>query len=58
MARFTEWFEELNNSGKFKGGGPLGHYGKILAGRNPASAGKRARRSRIGLWHGKDSPGC
>ena len=39
MARFTEWFEELNNSGKFKGGGPLGHYGKILAGRNSVTDG-------------------
>jgi hypothetical protein len=34
MARFTEWFEQLNNAGKSKVGGPLGHYGKILAGRN------------------------
>ena len=39
MARFTEWFEQLNNSGKFKFGGPLGHYGKILAGRNPVTDG-------------------
>jgi hypothetical protein len=39
MARFTEWFEELNNSGKFQGGGPLGHYGKILVGRNAATDG-------------------
>ena len=39
MARFTEWFEQLNNAGKFKGGGPLGHYGKILAGRNPVTDG-------------------
>ena len=39
MARFTEWFEQLNNSGKFKGGGPLGHYGKILAGRNAVTDG-------------------
>lgn len=39
MARFTEWFEQLNNSGKFKGGGPLGHYGKILAGRNSVTDG-------------------
>src|ERR1700675_2803651 len=31
MARFTEWFEKLNNAGQFKGGGPLGHSGKILA---------------------------
>jgi len=39
MARFTEWFEQLNNAGKFKGGGPLGHYGKILAGRKPVTDG-------------------
>ena len=39
MARFTEWFEQLNNSGKFKGGGPLGHYGKILAGRSSVTDG-------------------
>jgi hypothetical protein len=39
MARFTEWFEQLNKAGKFKGGGPLGHYGKILAGRNPVTDG-------------------
>jgi len=39
IARFTEWFEQLNNAGKFKGGGPLGHYGKILAGRNPVTDG-------------------
>ena len=39
MARFTEWFERLNNTGKFKGGGPLGHYGKVLAGRNVVTDG-------------------
>jgi len=39
MARFTEWFEQLNNAGKFKGGGPLGHYGKILTGRKPVTDG-------------------
>jgi len=39
MARFTEWFERLNNAGKFKGGGPLGHYGKILASRNAVTDG-------------------
>ena len=39
MAGFTEWFERLNNAGKFKGGGPLGHYGKILAGRNAVTDG-------------------
>ncbi|MGA8659148.1 MAG: YciI family protein [Chthoniobacterales bacterium] len=39
MARFTEWFEQLNNAGKFKVGGPLGHYGKILAGRNVVTDG-------------------
>jgi hypothetical protein len=39
MARFTEWFERLNNAGRFKGGGPLGHYGKILAGKNAVTDG-------------------
>jgi hypothetical protein len=31
MARFTEWFERVNQAGQFKGGGPLGHYGKRFA---------------------------
>ncbi len=39
MARFTEWFERLNHAGQFKGGGPLGHYGKTLAGRNAVTDG-------------------
>jgi hypothetical protein len=39
MARFTEWFERLNNAGRFQGGGPLGHYGQILAGRNAVTDG-------------------
>ena len=39
MARFTRWFERLNNAGKFKGGGPLGHSGKILANRNAVTDG-------------------
>jgi hypothetical protein len=39
MARFTEWFEQLNNAGRFKGGGPLGHYGKTLAGRRVVTDG-------------------
>ena len=39
MARFTEWLERLNNAGQFKGGGPLGHYGKILTGRNAVTDG-------------------
>jgi pimeloyl-ACP methyl ester carboxylesterase len=39
MARFTEWFERLNNAGLFKGGGPLGHNGKTLAGRNAVTDG-------------------
>ena len=39
MARFTAWFERLNNAGQFKGGGPLGHYGKILAARNVVTDG-------------------
>jgi|ERR1700722_20405452 hypothetical protein len=39
MARFTQWFERLNNAGRFKGGGPLGHYGKILTGKNAVTDG-------------------
>jgi pimeloyl-ACP methyl ester carboxylesterase len=39
MARFTEWFERVNQAGQFKGGGPLGHYGKILAGKHAATDG-------------------
>jgi pimeloyl-ACP methyl ester carboxylesterase len=39
MARFTDWFERLNQAGQFKGGGPLGHYGKILAGKHAATDG-------------------
>ena len=39
MARFTEWFERLNNAGLFKGGGPLAHAGKTLAGRNAVTDG-------------------
>jgi hypothetical protein len=39
MARFTAWFERLNNDGQFKGGGPLGHYGKILATRDVVTDG-------------------
>jgi hypothetical protein len=39
MARFTEWFERLNNAGLFKGGGPLAHNGKTLAGRNAVTDG-------------------
>jgi hypothetical protein len=31
LARFTAWFERLRDDGKFKGGGPLMHEGKILA---------------------------
>ena len=33
MARFTAWFEQLSNRGQFKGGGPLAHAGKTLAGK-------------------------
>jgi hypothetical protein len=39
MALFTEWFERLNKAGKFKGGGPLGHSGKILTNRNAVTDG-------------------
>jgi hypothetical protein len=31
MARFTAWFERLNQGGQFKGGGPLAHSGKNIA---------------------------
>ena len=34
LARFTAWFEQLRNDGKFKGGGPLVHDGKIVRDRN------------------------
>jgi hypothetical protein len=30
MARFTAWFERLNNTGQFKSGGPLAHSGKTI----------------------------
>src|ERR1700737_1994209 len=39
ISRFTEWFERLNKAGQFKGGGPLGHHGKILAGSYPVTDG-------------------
>jgi hypothetical protein len=39
MARFTEWYERLNNAGQFKSGGPLGHSGKTIAGRNAVTDG-------------------
>jgi hypothetical protein len=32
MARFTAWYERLNNARQFKGGGPLAHEGKIIGG--------------------------
>jgi hypothetical protein len=34
LARFTAWFEQLRNDGKFKGGGPLVYNGKIVTKRN------------------------
>jgi hypothetical protein len=34
LARFTAWFEQLRNDGKFKGGGPLIRDGKIVTDRN------------------------
>ena len=34
LARFTAWYERLNNEGRFKGGGPLMHEGKIVARRH------------------------
>ena len=30
MARFTAWFEQLSREGRFKGGGPLAHSGKMV----------------------------
>jgi hypothetical protein len=39
IARFTEWFERLDRAGKFKGGGPLGHYGKILTSKSAVTDG-------------------
>jgi hypothetical protein len=39
LARFTAWFEQLNNQGRFKGGHPLSNEGKIVAGSNPATDG-------------------
>ena len=39
MARFTAWLERLSNEGKFKGGGPLMHDGKIIARRNAVTDG-------------------
>ena len=34
LTRFTAWFEQLRNDGKFKGGGPLTRDGKIVTDRN------------------------
>jgi hypothetical protein len=39
LARFTAWFERLKNEGKFKGGHPLVHDGKIVAGGNAVTDG-------------------
>ena len=39
MARFTSWFERLKNEGYFKGGHPLEHDGRIVAGRNAVTDG-------------------
>lgn len=39
LARFTAWFEQLNNQGRFKGGHPLSNEGKIVAGKNPVTDG-------------------
>src|SRR5260221_13351911 len=39
MARFTAWFERLSNEGRFKGGGPLAHNGKIVTRRNVVTDG-------------------
>lgn len=39
MARFTQWYERLSSEGRFRGGGPLMHDGKILPGRNVVTDG-------------------
>ena len=39
MARFTAWCEQLRNEGRFKGGGPLNHDGKIVVRRNVVTDG-------------------
>ena len=39
MTRFTAWFERLGNEGQFKGGGPLGYDGKIVASRKVVTDG-------------------
>jgi hypothetical protein len=39
MARFTAWFEQLSSDGRFKGGGPLAHKGKILSSRTTITDG-------------------
>jgi hypothetical protein len=39
MARFTAWFERLRNEGRFKGGGPLMHDGKIVLRRDVVTDG-------------------
>jgi hypothetical protein len=39
LARFTAWFEQLKNEGKFKGGQALVRDGKIVAGRNAVTDG-------------------
>jgi len=39
MAGFTSWFERLRKEGHFKGGHPLEHDGKIVAGRNAVTDG-------------------
>ena len=39
LARFTAWFEQLSNEGRFNGGHPLEHDGKIVARRNVVTDG-------------------
>ena len=39
MARFTAWFEQLSNEGRFNGGHPLEHDGKIVARKNVVTDG-------------------
>jgi hypothetical protein len=39
LDRFTAWFKQLRNDGKFKGGGPLVYNGKIVADRKVVTDG-------------------
>ena|ERR1700759_565438 len=43
IAKFTSWFERVQNSGIFKSGHSLEHNDKIVAGRNPVTNGPFAK---------------